>query len=93
VTFSGDSGSLGAIVDVGEAEQVVDEPPRRAKRFGRRRRREIGLAYLLILPSLLIFGVFVFYPFIKNFYLGFYQTPPFPGLPSRYVGFDQYRDR
>ena len=93
MSFTGDSGTLGALADVGEAEQVVEERPRRrGKRFGRRRRREIGLAYLLILPSLLIFGVFVFYPFFKNFYLGFYQTPPFPGLPSKYVGFDQYRD-
>jgi ABC-type sugar transport systems, permease components len=57
-----------------------------------RRTREVGLAYLLLLPSMVIFGVFVFYPFFRNFYLGFYRTPPFPGLPTRYVGFDQYRD-
>jgi sn-glycerol 3-phosphate transport system permease protein len=93
VSFTGDSGTLGAIADVGEADQVATgRPRRRGKRFGRRRRREIGLAYLLILPSLLIFGVFVFYPFFRNFYLGFYKTPPFPGLPRHYVGFDQYRD-
>ena len=58
----------------------------------RRRARESGLAYVMLLPSLVIFGVFVFYPFFRNFYLGFYRTPPFPGLPTRYVGFDQYRD-
>lgn len=58
----------------------------------RRRAREVGLAYLLLLPSMVIFGVFVFYPFFRNFYLGFYRTPPFPGLPTRYVGLDQYRD-
>ncbi len=58
----------------------------------RRRAREIGLAYVMLLPSLVIFGVFVFYPFFRNFYLGFFRTPPFPGLPTRYVGFDQYRD-
>jgi ABC-type sugar transport system permease subunit len=46
----------------------------------------------MILPSLAIFSVFVFYPFFKNFYLGFYRTPPFPGLPQRFVGFDQYRE-
>ena len=28
----------------------------------------------------------------KNFYLGFFRTPPFPGLPKQYVGFEQYRD-
>ncbi len=58
----------------------------------RRARREMGLAYLLILPSMLIFAVFIFYPFFKNFYLGFYRTPPFPGLPKKFVGFDQYRE-
>jgi sn-glycerol 3-phosphate transport system permease protein len=60
---------------------------------GRRRRaREAGLGYLLLVPSLVVFGVFVFYPLIRNVYLGFFRSPPFPGLPSTYVGFDQYRD-
>jgi sn-glycerol 3-phosphate transport system permease protein len=54
--------------------------------------KERGLASLLLAPALVIFGVFVFYPLIHNVYLGFYRSPPFPGLPSRYVGFDQYRD-
>jgi sn-glycerol 3-phosphate transport system permease protein len=93
VSFTGDSGTLGALSDVGEADQVLGKAPTQPKRrWSRRRRREVGLAYLLILPSLLIFGAFIFYPFFKNFYLGFYRTPPFPGLPSKYVGFDQYRD-
>ena len=58
------------------------------------RRRERGLAYLLLIPSLAIFGVFVFWPLVHNVYLGFYRNPPFAGagLPSRYVGFDQYRE-
>ena len=54
--------------------------------------KERGLGYLLLAPALVIFGVFVFYPLAHNVYLGFYRSPPFPGLPSRYVGFDQYRD-
>jgi sn-glycerol 3-phosphate transport system permease protein len=58
----------------------------------RRRRREALLAYGLILPSAVIFGLFVFYPFVRNFQLGFFRTPPFPGLPNEYVGFDQYGD-
>jgi sn-glycerol 3-phosphate transport system permease protein len=92
VSFTGDSGTLGALADVGEADQIEEEPRSQGRRFGRRRRREIGLAYLLLLPSLIIFAGFVFYPFFKNFYLGFYKTPPFPGLPTRYVGFEQYQD-
>ena len=58
----------------------------------RRRVKEAALGYLFVLPSLLIFGVFVFYPLVRNVYLGFFRSPPFPGLPSTYVGFDQYRD-
>ncbi len=57
-----------------------------------RRRRETGLALLLLAPSLVVFGVFLFYPLVHNVYLGFFRSPPFPGLPSKYVGFDQYRD-
>jgi sn-glycerol 3-phosphate transport system permease protein len=58
----------------------------------RRRTREMSLAYFLLLPSLAIFAVFVFYPFFRNFYLGLYSTPPFPGLPKRWVGLEQYQD-
>lgn len=50
------------------------------------------LGYLLVVPSLLIFGTFVFYPFFKNFQLSLYRTPPFPNLPKRYVGLQQFRD-
>ena len=55
----------------------------------RRLRREAGLAYLLLLPALVVFGVFAFYPFFHNFKLMLYKTPPFPGLPSHYVGLSQ----
>lgn len=51
-----------------------------------RRVREAALGYLLLAPALLVFGVFIFYPFAENFRLALYQTPPYPGLPSRYVG-------
>lgn len=57
-----------------------------------RRRREASLGYLLVLPAITIFTVFIFYPFLRNFQLGFYLNPPFPNLPKRWVGFDQYRD-
>jgi sn-glycerol 3-phosphate transport system permease protein len=58
----------------------------------RRRRREAGLAYLLLFPALAIFSMFVFFPFAKNFQLALYRNPPFPGLPSHYVGFKQVTD-
>lgn len=55
-----------------------------------RRRREILLAAALLAPSALIYAVFVFYPFARNIYISLYSTPPFPGLPSRFVGLSQY---
>jgi len=54
-----------------------------------RKRKEAGLAYLLLLPALVIFGVFTFYPFLKTFKLALYQNPPYPGLPAKYVGLSQ----
>ncbi|MGH9092484.1 MAG: carbohydrate ABC transporter permease, partial [Acidimicrobiales bacterium] len=54
-----------------------------------RRAREAFLGYLLVLPALTVFAVFVFYPFARNFKLALYETPPYPDLPSRYVGLHQ----
>jgi sn-glycerol 3-phosphate transport system permease protein len=54
-----------------------------------RRRKEAVLAYLLLAPALALFGVFCFYPFLRNFKLMLYQTPPVPGLPAHYVGLHQ----
>ena len=51
--------------------------------------REAALAYLLLLPALVAFGVFTFYPFLRNFKLMLYETPPVPGLPAHYVGLHQ----
>jgi sn-glycerol 3-phosphate transport system permease protein len=55
--------------------------------------KERGLGYVMLLPALVIFAVFVFYPLIHNVYQGFYRSPPagIP-IPDRYVGFDQYKD-
>lgn len=64
--------------------------PRR-HRF-KRKTRDMLLGYALVLPSLAVFGTFTFYPFVKNFWLGLYRTPPFPGLPRAWAGVDQYRD-
>jgi ABC-type sugar transport system permease subunit len=55
-----------------------------------RRRREALLGYTLVSPALVVFGVFVFYPFARTVWLGLYRTPPFPGLPRHWAGLDQY---
>ena len=53
----------------GADEPVMPEAVRKAMQRARRRRRrkESGIALIMLAPSLIIFGVFVFYPFIKNF--------------------------
>jgi sn-glycerol 3-phosphate transport system permease protein len=73
-----------------EGLTLAEEAPRRRRR--RYRLREVGLGYLLLVPALIIFGVFLFFPFIKNFDLALHRVPPFPGLPTEYVGFDQFSD-
>jgi sn-glycerol 3-phosphate transport system permease protein len=78
-----------AAVDLGPPDEVTPAPTRRRVS---RRAREAGLGYLLLLPAFLVFAVFIFYPFVRNFYLGFFSTPPFPGQPKDFVGIDQYRD-
>jgi sn-glycerol 3-phosphate transport system permease protein len=47
------------------------------------------LAALLVLPSLVVFAAFVFYPLVRTFQLGLYRSDPFGGL-GRYVGLSQY---
>ncbi len=54
-------------------------------------RREWGLGWLLLLPSLAVFGVFTIYPILRTFWLGFFLQDPF-GLRQHWVGLDQYRD-
>lgn len=56
------------------------------------RRREALLGYVLVAPALVVFGVFVFFPFAKNFQLAFYEDPLFSRRGKRYVGFEQISD-
>lgn len=84
------------MTDTGAAERALDlaeevAPPRR-RRWSARRSKEALLAYALLTPAFVVFAVFVFYPFARNFEYALYKTPPFPGLPRTYVGFDQIGD-
>jgi len=84
------------MTDTGAAERALElaeeaPAPRSRRRLGRRS-KEALLAYALLAPAFVIFAVFVFYPFAKNFEYALYKTPPFPGLPKTYVGFDQISD-
>jgi sn-glycerol 3-phosphate transport system permease protein len=83
------------VTDAAAAERGLDlaesAPAPRGRRLGRRS-REALLAYALLAPAFIVFAVFVFYPFARNFEYALYRTPPFPGLPKTYVGFDQIGD-
>lgn len=45
--------------------------------------------YVFLAPSLLIFGLFLFYPFVKTIYLSFFKTDKM-GLPKKFVGLENY---
>ena len=76
----------------GTAGPVGAPAPVHIARLARRRRREALLGYLMVLPAVLVFAAFVFYPFARNFYLALYRNPPFPGLPTTFVGLHQAAD-
>ena len=42
--------------------------------MSRSRLRESLLALAMLSPSLVLFGVFVFYPLVRTFYLGLHQN-------------------
>lgn len=47
--------------------------------------------YVYLVPSLLIFGIFLFYPFFKTIYLSLYKTNKM-GQARLFVGFGNYKD-
>ena len=67
------------------AASGAPHPVRRRRRRFSRRTRDALLGYALVMPSLLVFGTFVFYPFVKNFWLGLYRTPPMNTIEARVV--------
>ena len=83
---------MSALANESGLDLAVETKRGRPRRRRSRRVRESGLAFLMLAPATIVFVVFIFYPFLKNFELSLYSVPPFPGLPSRYVGFDQIAD-
>lgn len=60
-------------------------------RMRRARLREALLAAWFVAPSLVLLGVFTFYPLARSAYLGLYRTDPF-GQTRAFVGLAQYWD-
>jgi sn-glycerol 3-phosphate transport system permease protein len=44
----------------------------------------------MLVPALLIFGAFTFYPFIQTFILAAHHPGPYPSSPSPFVGIKQF---
>lgn len=80
----------GSAVTAAGSEAGRAAPAPRRRHLGRKA-REALLGYALVLPALLVFAVFVFYPFFKNFYLGMYRAPLFGSGLGTYVGFEQWK--
>ena len=47
--------------------------------------------YLFLVPCLIVFGLFLFYPFAKTIYLSLYKTDKL-GQAKLFVGFGNYID-
>ncbi len=63
----------------------------RARKYGKRTPYEIIEPWLFLLPALAVFGVFLYYPFVKTVYLSTFLTDNL-GLAKKYVGFKNYTD-
>lgn len=74
---------------VATAARALPQPRRRAARLRSAQASLISLLYLA--PSLIAFGVFVFYPLAKSFYLSLYASSPFGFATGIFVGLKQYR--
>lgn len=86
-------------VRISEGTRVATEQPSvpisRARARGTVRLREVQatLASLLyLLPSLVAFAIFVFYPVIKSVWISLHADNPFGGTSNIFVGLDQYKN-
>lgn len=50
---------------------------------------ETILGYVFLLPSLVLFGIFLFYPLLQTLYLSMHETDP-RGRVASFVGFDNF---
>jgi sn-glycerol 3-phosphate transport system permease protein len=74
---------------IAPAGRAVSRSAPKAKRISALRRSDHALAYLFLAPSLVLFGIFLFYPLLKSIYLSAHLTDP-RGRIAAFVGFDNY---
>jgi sn-glycerol 3-phosphate transport system permease protein len=78
---------------VATSQASVPIPRVRDARAVRLRETQATLISLLyLLPSLVAFTVFVFYPVLKSIWISLHADNPFGGTSDIFVGLDQYKD-
>ncbi|WP_282943673.1 sugar ABC transporter permease [Paenibacillus sp. RC67] len=79
--------------DIGMPSAVASRPRRisRIRSLNPLRWKENLLAYLFMAPSLLLFGIFLFYPLVKSIYLSLHLTDP-RGRVAEFAGLDNYQE-
>ncbi|MFJ5923961.1 carbohydrate ABC transporter permease [Kitasatospora sp. NPDC092948] len=65
---------------------TASSPPEPRRRLG-----EHGLAWAFLLPSVVVFALFILYPLGRTFYLSAHANDLF-GAPSKFVGMKHYTD-
>ncbi|GIP25990.1 glycerol-3-phosphate ABC transporter permease [Paenibacillus sp. J23TS9] len=64
---------------------------KRAASLRTSRWKERSLAYFFLAPSLILFGIFLFYPLLKSVYLSLYLTDP-QGRVASFAGADNFKN-
>jgi sn-glycerol 3-phosphate transport system permease protein len=81
----------GALEGVEAADTTADGVGGRVSPRSRFLSRDHGLAWLFLLPSLAVFGIFVLYPLVRSFVLSAHGSDIFGGQ-SKYVGLQHFKD-
>ncbi|MDF2935787.1 MAG: sugar transporter permease [Paenibacillaceae bacterium] len=71
------------------APAIAAKPDRKTQSLLLMKRRENAIGYLFLAPSLLLFGIFLFYPLIQSLYLSAHLTDP-RGRIAAFVGLDNF---
>jgi alpha-1,4-digalacturonate transport system permease protein len=50
-----------------------------------------NMGYIFVLPNLLIFGIFILFPMLLNFYYGFTSDPVTIGDPRTFIGVENFQ--
>ena len=54
-----------------------------------RKNKEQASAFMFLLPALVLFALFKYYPILQGFFISFFEID-IVNLPGRFVGFDNY---